>query len=455
MPESLAEAELLLYRQDPEMAALIAGEEVRQQTTLRLIPSENHASLSVRLTLAFRTSDNYAEGYPGGRYYQGQKYNDLIERLTRARMMALFGTSYANVQPYSGSPANLAVYKALLQPGDTVMGLSLDAGGHLTHGARVSITGREYNSSPYNVGPDGYIDYDDLARQAKAAMPKLIIAGTTAYPRILDWARFAQIADESGAYLMADIAHVAGLVAGGAYPSPVEYADVITGTGHKTFRGPRSGFIMVTARGLNKYNARYEKNMGLAIDKAVFPMLQGGPHINTIAALGIAAQEASTPQFKRYASQVVENARVLSKTLTSLGLQLVTGGTDSHLMLIDLQDKKILGNTAAEGLERAGLVANRNSVPNAENQRPYYPFGLRLGTPAITSRGMGLDQMRQIGSWVVKIIDEVSASQKKLGLDETKSASRTALINAAPSIPSIRRAVSDLCGQFPIPDFYT
>lgn len=455
MPVSLAEAELLLYRQDPEMAALIAGEEVRQQTTLRLTPSENHASLPVRLTLAFRTSDNYAEGYPGGRFYQGQKYNDLIERLTRARMIALFGTSYANVQPYSGSPANLAVYKALLQPGDTTMGLSLDAGGHLTHGARVSITGMEYNSRPYYVNPDGYIDYDELAKQARQYRPKLIIAGTTAYPRILDWACFAQIADESGAYLMADIAHVAGLVAGGAYPSPVEYADVITGTGHKTFRGPRSGLIMVTARGLDKYNAKNRKNIGDVIDRAVFPMLQGGPHINTIAALGIAAQEASTPQFKRYASQVVENAKVLSETLTASGLQLVTGGTDSHLMLIDLRDKRILGNTAAEGLEKAGLVANRNTIPNADNQRPYYPFGLRLGTPAITSRGMGLDQMRLLGNWIVTIINELSQGQKNLGLDETKSASRTALINASPSIPLIRKEVSSLCRQFPIPDTYT
>ncbi|NLE85918.1 MAG: serine hydroxymethyltransferase [Myxococcales bacterium] len=385
-------ADLPLLERDPEIAELIRAEERREADKFRLIPSENYVSRAVLEATGSVLTNKYSEGYADKRYYEGQQIIDRVERLAIDRMKSLFGAEHVNVQPYSGSPANLSVYLAFCAPHDPVMGLALPAGGHLTHGWNVSITGKYFNSVGYGVRrEDQRIDFDEVARLAREHRPKILWCGTTAYPRVLDFAKFREIADEVGALLCADIAHIAGLVAGGAHPSPVGIADVVTSTTHKTLRGPRGGVVMCKAE-----HAR-------AIDRAVFPGLQGGPHNHTTAGIAVAAREAATPEFSAYAHAVVANARVLAEELLSLGFELVTGGTDNHLILIDLTNKGTPGKVAAQALDRAGIVCNYNSVP-FDPRKPFDPSGIRIGTPAVTSRGMGADEMKKLARWMDQVV---------------------------------------------------
>ncbi len=435
----------------PDLHRLVEGEAKRQDTTLMMIASENHPSAAVEAALSTRLGSKYSEGYPGKRYYQGQEYVDQVEMLAIEGAKSLFYVPHANVQPYSGSPANFAVLSGLLKPGDTIMGLSLDAGGHLTHGAKPSATSKFFVSEQYGVTPDGYIDYDQLESLAREKKPKVIIAGTTAYARQLDWERFANIADDSNAILMADISHVAGLVVAGAYESPVDFAHVITTTTHKTLRGPRGAIIMVTKKGLNR-----DPRMGRKIDREVFPGLQGGPHINTIAGIAVALKEASLPQFKEYAAGVVANAKALCITLQKYGFDLVTGGTDSHLLLVDLQGKNISGKTAAEGLEEAGIVLNYNAVP-FDPHPPMDPSGIRIGTPALTSRGMKEPQMQTVGSWISEVTDGLATTKANLDIDregEKNPKNRNAIIQNTIAVSQIKHRVEELCNAFPIRSTY-
>ncbi|MBU0550672.1 serine hydroxymethyltransferase [Myxococcota bacterium] len=381
-----------LHRVDPEIAALIDAEADRQRRVLRLIPSENYASSAVLEATGSVLTNKYSEGYAGRRYYQGQAHIDAVERLAIKRAKALFGAEHANVQPYSGSPANLAVYHGLLEPGDRILSLSLPHGGHLTHGWKVTISGKVYDVAQYGVrASDQRIDMDEVARMAKAFQPKLIVCGASAYPRVIDFEGFAQIAADVGAYLLADMAHIAGLVAGGVHPSPVPFADVVSTTTHKTLRGPRGGMLLC------------KKAHRKAIDRGVFPGLQGGPHNHTTAAIAVALGEASTPEFKAYARAVVDNARALAEALLSAGFDLVSGGTDNHLMLLDLTAKGITGKAAAAALDAAGIVGNANSIP-FDPRPPMEPSGLRIGTPAITSMGMGVDEMKQVAAWIAAVL---------------------------------------------------
>jgi glycine hydroxymethyltransferase len=375
-------------RTDPEIAGLINAEAYRQYEKVRLIPSENYVSVAVLEAVGTVLTNKYSEGYPGRRYYEGQQFIDPIERLAQERAQALFGVDHANVQPYSGSPANLAVYLAFAQPGDTVMGMALPAGGHLTHGWRVSVTGKWFHAVQYGVRADtGRIDLDQVRELALAERPKIMFCGGTAIPRTIDFPAFASIAAEAGTVLVADIAHIAGLIAGGAHPSPVGYAPVITTTTHKTLRGPRGAMIMSTAEHAS------------ALDKAVFPGLQGGPHNHTTAAIAVALREAAQPDFRAYAHQVVANAKALADALLARGFDLVSGGTDNHLILMDLTSKGIGGKPAAKVLDRAGLETNYNTVP-FDPRKPFDPSGIRLGTPAITTRGLREEHMPQIAAWI-------------------------------------------------------
>lgn len=390
--------EAQLSESDPKIAQLISYEELRQRQKIRMIPSENYVSRAVLEASGTVLQNKYSEGYPNKRYYEGQQFIDPIEELAIARAKSLFGVDHVNVQPYSGSPANLAVYLAFCQPGDTIMGLGLPAGGHLTHGWNVSITGKFFRSVAYGVRQDtGRIDLDQVRELALKERPKLLWCGGTAIPRTIDFAGFAAIAKECGAILVADIAHIAGLVAGGAHPSPVGHAEVISTTTHKTLRGPRGGMLMC--------NSAHQS----AIDRAVFPGLQGGPHNQTTAAIAVALQEAHSDDFKAYAHAIVANARALASALLERGYQLISGGTDNHLLLIDLTNKGIAGKVAAKALDRAGIVLNYNSVP-FDTRKPFDPSGIRLGTPAITSRGMGVSEMAQIATWIDRAI--VAAKQE-------------------------------------------
>ena len=383
---------------DPQLAELIEGEAQRQHDKLRMIPSENYVSPAVLEATGSVLTNKYSEGYPGKRYYEGQQLIDPIETLARERAEALFGVDHANVQPYSGSPANLAVYLAFAQPGDTVMGMALPMGGHLTHGWSVSATGKWFHAVQYSVGRDsGVVDVDEVRDLARRERPKLIFCGGTAIPRIIDFPVFAEIAREVDAVLVADIAHIAGLIAGGAHPSPVGYADVITTTTHKTLRGPRGAMIMSTAERAS------------AVDKAVFPGLQGGPHNHTTAGIAVALHEASQPAFREYAYQVVANAKALAAALVERGFDLISGGTDNHLILIDLAGKDIGGKPAAKALDRAGIELNYNTVPY-DPRKPFDPSGIRLGTPALTTRGLSPAQMPQIAAWMD---DAISAAIKE------------------------------------------
>ncbi|WP_333733693.1 serine hydroxymethyltransferase [Streptomyces sp. IBSBF 3010] len=377
---------------DPELAALVAAEERLQADTLRLIPSENYVSAAVLEASGTVLQNKYSEGYPGKRYYEGQQIIDQVETLTADRARVLFAMDHANVQPYSGSPANLAVYLAFLKPGDTVLGMSLPMGGHLTHGWGVSATGTWFNGVQYGVRRDtGRVDLDEVRDLALAERPKLIFCGGTAVPRTIDFAGFAEIAREVGAVLVADIAHIAGLVAGGAHPSPAPHVDVVSTTTHKTLRGPRGAVLLSRAE-----HAR-------ALDRAVFPGLQGGPHNQTTAAIGVALKEAATPDFRAYAHAVVANARALGEELSARGYDLVSGGTDNHLLLVDLTAKGVPGKPAAKALDRAGIVANYNAVPY-DPRKPFDPSGIRLGTPALTSRGVPVSEMARIAEWIDRVI---------------------------------------------------
>jgi glycine hydroxymethyltransferase len=403
---------------DPEISALIDGEERYEADTLRLIASENYVSRAVLEATGSVLTNKYSEGYARKRYYEGQRYVDVVEELAKSRLAALFGAEHVNVQPYSGSPANLAVYLAFVKPGETIMGLGLPSGGHLTHGWNVSITGKFFKSVAYGVrDTDHRIDMDQVRALAVEHRPKLIWCGTTAYPRAIDFPAFRSIADEVGAVLAADISHIAGLVAGGAHASPVGIADVVTTTTHKTLRGPRGAAIMCKAQHAS------------AIDRAVFPGLQGGPHDHTTAAIAVAAKEAAEPSFKDYAAAVVANAKSLGEGLSARGFRLITGGTDNHLLLIDMTPKGVAGKPYAQALERAGMVANYNSIP-FDPRKPFDPSGLRLGTAAVTSRGMGAGEMAQLAGWM----DEVAQNLT----DEVR-------------LEKIAYAVKELCASFPAP----
>lgn len=378
---------------DPRVAELIAAEEERQRDTLCLIPSENHVSPAVLAASGSVLMNKYSEGYPSKRYYQGNAVVDGVEELAAERARALFGVEHANVQPLSGAPANLAAYAAFLDPGDTVLGMSLDAGGHLTHGWGVSVTGRWFRAVRYGVRRDtGTVDLDEVRELALRERPKLIWCGGTAIPRTIDFAGFARIADEIGAVLAADIAHIAGLIAGGAHPSPVGHAGVITTTTHKTLRGPRGAMVLC------------DDEHAKAIDRAVFPGLQGGPHDHTTAAIAIALHEAAQPAFSTYAHAIVANAVALAEALAAHGFDLVSGGTDNHLLLVDLTSQGIGGRPAAVALERAGLVCNYNAVP-FDPRPPLDPSGIRLGTPALTTRGLEPEHMQQVARWIAQGVE--------------------------------------------------
>jgi glycine hydroxymethyltransferase len=405
---------------DPQLATLIEGEARRQHDTLRMIPSENYVSVAVLEASGTVLTNKYSEGYAGRRYYEGQRYVDPVETLAVERARALFGVDHANVQPYSGSPANLAVYLALAAPGETVMGMALPMGGHLTHGWSVSVTGKWFRPVQYGVGRDsGRVDLDEVRDLAIRERPKLIFCGGTAIPRTIDFPAFAEIAREVGAVLVADIAHIAGLIAGRAHPSPVGHADVISTTTHKTLRGPRGAMLMCTAE--------YAK----AIDKAVFPGLQGGPHNHTTAGIAVALHEAAQPSFAGYAAQVVANAKALAGALIDLGYDLVSGGTDNHLLLLDLTDREIGGKPVAKALDRAGIECNYNTVPY-DRRKPFDPSGIRLGTPALTTRGLTETQMPQAAAW----IDE---------------AVRAAVKDDGATLDRIAGEVSDLLSAYPVP----
>ncbi len=386
---------------DPALYNLIEKEVERQEEGIELIPSENYVSRAVLEALGTPLTNKYSEGYPGRRYYGGNEHIDEIEELAQERAKALFGVPHANVQPYSGSPANLAALLALADPGDTIMGQDLSAGGHLTHGARVSVTGRLFNSVPYPVNEHGYIDFDRLRQLAHEHRPRVIIAGITAYPREVDFARFAEIAEEVGAYLLADISHIAGLVVGGVHQSPAPHADVVTTTSHKTLRGPRGALIMVTEKGQAN-----DPDLAGRIDKMVFPGLQGGPHDHQTAAIALALKEALDSSFGKYAQQITANARALARSLARKDIDLVTGGTDNHMLLADFSDNPGFGVFAQEALDRAGMTLNKNALP-AEPSSPFYPSGARLGTPAATTRGMRENEMEQLAELIATVLEEV------------------------------------------------
>lgn len=395
---------------DPQIYELIKNEEKRQKDVLEMIPSENYTSQAVLEALGTVLNNKYSEGYAKKRYYQGNAYIDSVELLAQERAKELFDVPHANVQPYSGSPANLAVYLALLNPGDKVMGFSLAFGGHLTHGASVSITGKYFTSVQYELGKDGLLDYDAIEKMAIKEKPKLIICGTTAYSRTIDFKKFGKIADKVGAYLHADISHIAGLVAAGVHPSPAPHVHSFMTTTHKTLRGPRGAILFVTDKGLKK-----DPDLADKIDKAVFPGLQGGPHDNQTAAIAVALKEASTAKFKKYSEQVVKNSKKLAEKLSEHGFDLISGGTDNHLLLIDLRSKGVNGAVAAIALEVANIVVNKNSVPN-DTQPPFYPSGIRIGTPAITTRNMKERDMVKVANWMNTVMIEA----KKYQLPDTK-----------------------------------
>ena len=402
---------------DPEVHEAILAETRRQGDGLELIASENFVSPAVLEAMGSVFTNKYAEGYPGKRYYGGCDYADVVEDLARSRARELFGADYANVQPHSGAQANMAVYFTLLEPGDTILGMNLSHGGHLTHGSPVNYSGKLYSVVAYGVREDDQrVDFDQLRDLAREHQPKIIVAGASAYPRTLDFDSFAAIAREVGAHLMVDIAHIAGLIAAGLHPSPVPHADAVTSTTHKTLRGPRGGLILAG------------EELAKPLDKNVFPGMQGGPLVHVIAAKAVAFKEAMSQEFKDYSWQVIDNARTLAETLQERGYNLVAGGTDTHLLLVDLRGNELTGKDAEEALGRAGITVNKNTVP-FETLSPFVTSGIRIGTPALTSRGMGADEMRKIGSW----IDEILRSPQ----DETLAA-------------RVREDVRALCREFPL-----
>lgn len=406
-----------LYEVDPQIAAAIDNETRRQHEGLELIASENFVSEAVLEAAGSVFTNKYAEGYPGRRYYGGCEFTDVVEELARDRAKKLFGAEHANVQPHAGSQANMAAYAAVLQPGETILGLNLAHGGHLTHGHHLNFSGKTYKVIPYGVTKETEtIDYDELERLAEKEHPKMIIGGGSAYPRIIDFARMRQIADKVGALYLVDMAHFSGLVAGGVHPSPVPHAQIVTSTTHKTLRGPRSGMILSKAE------------LGPAIDKTVFPGMQGGPLVHIIAAKAVCFQEAMQPEFKQYARQVVANAKALAETLAADGFRVVSGGTDTHVLLLDVFAQGMLGSEAEKALGEAGITVNKNAIPFDTNP-PLKPSGIRIGSPALTTRGMKESEMRQIGHWITEALQH-----------------RT----DAPVLDRIRRQVLELAEAFPL-----
>lgn len=412
-----------LSESDGAVMSAVQAEHKRQQQQIELIASENIVSQAVMQAQGTCLTNKYAEGYPGRRYYGGCEHVDEVEAIAQARAKQLFSCEFVNVQPHSGAQANGAVMLALLQPGDTILGMSLDAGGHLTHGARPALSGKWFNAVQYGVNQETLeIDYDDVAALAREHQPKMIIAGGSAVPRPIDFARFRAIADEVGAYLMVDMAHIAGLVATGAHPSPLPHAHVVTTTTHKTLRGPRGGMILTNHEDINK-----------KINSAVFPGLQGGPLMHVIAAKAVAFGEALEPEFKLYIDQVVANAKVLAEVLQTRGCDIVTGGTDTHLMLVDLRPKGLKGNQTEQALERAGITCNKNGIP-FDTEKPMITSGIRLGTPAGTSRGFGTEEFHQIGEWIGDVLDALV--EEPDGNAEVEA--------------RIRKQVQQLCARFPL-----
>jgi glycine hydroxymethyltransferase len=412
---------IALEQYDPQVYELIRQENARQSGAIRLIPSENYVSRAVMQASGSCLTNKYSEGYPGKRYYEGQQVTDLIERIAQQRAKKLFKADHANVQPYSGSVANLAAYAALINPGDTIMGMSLVDGGHLTHGWNVSLTSRFFKSVPYTVDPKtGRLDFNFIEDLAKKHRPKIIISGATAYPREIDFEIFGQIAKKVGAYHVSDIAHIAGLVVAGIHKSPIPYADIVSTTTHKTLRGARGGMLLCKKEHADK------------VDRAVFPGLQGGPHMHTLTAIAVALAEADTPEFAIYAKQIVKNSKALAAKLLEDGFNLVTGGTDNHLILIDLRNKKVPGKKLAKALDRAGIVTNYNTVPS-DPAPPGNPSGLRLGTPAITTRGMKEKECELIASLINKVVENID--------DESV-------------IEEVAKESLLLCSQFPVPEHF-
>lgn len=436
-----------LKQADDEIYGLILKETGRQNDGLEMIPSENHSSKAVREALGSVFTDKYSEGYPRKRYYGGNEFVDVAESLAIERAKKVFGVEHVNVQPYSGSPANQSVYFAVLEAGDKVMGLNLLDGGHLTHGWKVNFSGKTYQAIQYNVKSDGYIDLEQVRKLAMEHRPKLIWVGATAYAREFPFEEFGKISDECGAYLAADIAHIAGLVAGGAHKSPVSFVHIVTTTTHKTLRGPRGAMVMVTKKGLQK-----DPDLATKIDKAVFPGLQGGPHDHQTAAIAVALKEAMQPDFKTYAEQIVKNSKSLAASLMENGIKLVSNGTENHLLLVDLTPfGKGKGLFAQEALETAGITTNKNTIPQ-DPSSAFYPSGLRLGTPALTTRGMKENEMNKIGKLIARALKVACAHE----LPEEKEKREAAIAKAKeeihnnPQLKQIREEVLELCKKFPL-----
>ncbi len=408
----------IIEKQDPVLHKSLMAEAKRQVTGIELIPSENYTSAAVMEACGSILTNKYSEGYPGKRYYGGQENIDVVENMAIDRAKELFGAEHVNVQPYSGSPANTAIYFALLEFGDTVLGLKLDHGGHITHGLPISFSGKAYNFVPYGVDSEtGKIDMEEVRKSALEHKPKMIVAGFSAYPSDIDWKAFREIADEVGALLFADISHTAGLIAGKALESPVPFADVVMTTTHKTLRGPRGAMIMC--------KEKYAK----AIDRAIFPGLQGGPHEHAIAGKAIAFDEALKPEFQAYAKAVIANAKMLASELTAKGFDLVSGGTETHLLLVDLTNKGVTGKIAQQALDEVGITLNKNTVPN-DPRSPFDPSGIRLGTPAVTTRGMGVEEMKLVADWISRTVDNAENPSE---------------------LEVIKKEVEALCIKFPVP----
>jgi glycine hydroxymethyltransferase len=432
---------------DPEVFNIIEKEKERQEYSLEMIPSENFVGPNVMKANGSVLTNKYSEGYPRKRYYGGNEHIDEIEQLAIDRAKKAFGVEHVNVQPYSGSPANFAVYCAVCEPNDKIMGLNLFDGGHLTHGWKVNATSKFFESIPYHTKADGYIDLEEVRRLALEHKPKLIWCGATAYVREFPFEEFAQIADEVGAYFAADIAHISGLIIGEAHKSPVDFAHIVTTTTHKTLRGPRGGMIMVTKKGLEK-----DPDLSKKVDKAIFPGLQGGPHDHTTAGIAVALGEALKPEFKDYASQVVKNAKALATSLMNNGVNIVTDGTDNHMVLIDLTNQGAgKGLYVQDAMDLAGITANKNTIP-AEPFSAFYPSGIRLGTPALTTRGMKEEQMVQIGKWISEIIDEVNDYSMPKDKEERREIIRKfkSEIVDNEKLKNIRKEVVELCKSFPL-----
>jgi glycine hydroxymethyltransferase len=438
----------MLSAKDPAVFKLIKQEEKRQREVLEMIASENYASKEVLEALGTVLNNKYSEGYPKKRYYQGNAVADEVEILAQERAKKLFGVPFVNVQALSGSAMNLAVYVALLEPlKGKIMGLALAFGGHLTHGQPQSATGKFFKSALYTLGKDGRLDFAAIEKQAIKEKPDIIVCGFTAYPRIIDFKKFGAIADKVGAYLLADVSHIAGLIAAGVHPSPVPYAHIITTTTHKTLRGPRGALIMVTAKGLKK-----DPDLGKKIDSAIIPGIQGGPHDNQTAAIAVALKEASTPAFKKYSAQIIKNSQKLASELIKYDFNLVSGGSDNHLLLIDLRNKGVNGVVAALALEVSNIVMNKNGVPNDTNP-PFYPSGIRLGTPAITTRGMKEKEMVKIAKWMSEVIEEVKHYQLPATKEERSLFMKKfrAEVVKNKKLLKIGQEVKALTSQFPTP----